>query len=123
MSAWMIGITNRFAAAVVTAPVINYISHFLTHDLYGSCVGRFLAKLPWEDPDAHWANSPLSLVAILGLGLGDLVSGAIFAGIIFARPGLGSLIAHAVSARNYPVVQAGSLVLVVFSSCRTPRRT
>jgi peptide/nickel transport system permease protein len=54
------------------------------------------------------------LVAILGLGLGDMISGAIFAEIIFARPGLGSLISHAVSARNYPVVQAGSLVVVVF---------
>jgi dipeptidyl aminopeptidase/acylaminoacyl peptidase len=63
MSAWIIGKTNRFAAAVVTAPVINYISHFLTHDLYASYVGRYFAKLPWEDPEGHWARSPLSLVA------------------------------------------------------------
>lgn len=54
------------------------------------------------------------LVAILGLGLGDMISGAIFAEIIFARPGIGSLLSHAVSARNYPVVQAGSLLVVVF---------
>jgi dipeptidyl aminopeptidase/acylaminoacyl peptidase len=63
MSAWMIGKTDRFAAAIVTAPVINYVSHFLTHDLYSSYVGRYFAKLPWEDLDAHWARSPLSQVA------------------------------------------------------------
>ena len=63
MSAWMIGKTNRFAGAVVNAPVVNYISHFLTHDLYSSYVGRYFAKLPWEDFAGHWARSPLSLVA------------------------------------------------------------
>ena len=63
MSAWIIGRTHRFAAAVVTAPVINYVSHFLTHDLYSSYVGRYFAKLPWEDLVGHWARSPLSQVA------------------------------------------------------------
>lgn len=62
LSAWIIGKSDRFAGAVVTAPVINYISHFLTHDLHSSYVGRYFAKLPWEDFAGHWARSPLSLV-------------------------------------------------------------
>lgn len=62
LSAWIIGKSDRFAGAVVTAPVINYISHFLTHDLYSSYVGRYFAKLPWEDFAGHRARSPLSLV-------------------------------------------------------------
>ena len=56
----------------------------------------------------------IPLVAILGIGLGDLISAAIFAEIIFSRPGLGNLIYKAASARNYPIVQAGTVVVVLF---------
>ena len=57
-------------------------------------------------------NAAVPTVAVLGLGIGRLLGGAIFAEIIFARPGLGSLVYAAISARNYPVVQAGVLVVV-----------
>ncbi len=53
------------------------------------------------------------LVSILGLGMGDLIGSAVFAELIFARPGLGSLIFNSIAARNYPVVQACVLVVVV----------
>ncbi|WP_189043503.1 ABC transporter permease [Aliidongia dinghuensis] len=51
-------------------------------------------------------------VAILGLGVGRLLGGAIFAEIVFARPGLGTLVYDAINLRNYPVVQAAVLVVV-----------
>ncbi|NUA99110.1 ABC transporter permease subunit [Azospirillum melinis] len=51
-------------------------------------------------------------VAILGLGVGRLLGGAIFAEIVFARPGIGTLVYDAISSRNYPVVQACVLVVV-----------
>lgn len=51
-------------------------------------------------------------VAILGLGVGRLLGGAIFAEIIFARPGIGSLVYDAINVRNYPVVQGSVLVVV-----------
>jgi peptide/nickel transport system permease protein len=51
-------------------------------------------------------------VAILGLGIGRLLGGAIFVEIIFARPGIGTLVYDAISIRNYPVVQASVLVVV-----------
>ena len=41
------------------------------------------------------------------------MGGAVFAEIIFARPGLGSLIFQAIEARNYPVVQAGAFTAVL----------
>lgn len=53
------------------------------------------------------------LVAILGIGLGDLISASVFAELIFARPGIGSLIFNAIAVRNYPVVQAAVLVIVL----------
>jgi len=51
-------------------------------------------------------------VAVLGLGVGRLLGGAIFAEIVFARPGIGTLVYDAIASRNYPVVQACVLVVV-----------
>ncbi len=48
-------------------------------------------------------------VAILGVGIGELMGGAVFVEIIFNRPGLGSLIFDAIGNRNYPIVQGGIL--------------
>ena len=47
-------------------------------------------------------NAAIPTVAVLGLGIGRLLGGAIFAEIIFARPGIGTLIYSAINARNYP---------------------
>ncbi len=52
-------------------------------------------------------------VAVLGIGIGNLMGGAVFVEIIFSRPGMGSLIYSAISTRNYPVVRAGVLVVAV----------
>lgn len=51
-------------------------------------------------------------VAILGVGIGELMGGAVFVEIIFNRPGLGSLIFDAIRNRNYPIVQGGVLIVV-----------
>jgi peptide/nickel transport system permease protein len=55
----------------------------------------------------------IPLVAVLGLGIGRLLGGAIFTEIVFARPGLGTLIFDAIGTRDYPVVQGAVLVAVV----------
>jgi peptide/nickel transport system permease protein len=52
-------------------------------------------------------------LAVLGMGVGELLGGAVFAEVIFNRPGLGSLIYGAIEDRNYPVVQGGVLVIVI----------
>jgi peptide/nickel transport system permease protein len=45
-----------------------------------------------------------------GMGFGGMISSAVFAEIIFARPGIGKLIFDAVMARNFPIVQGAVLV-------------
>jgi peptide/nickel transport system permease protein len=52
----------------------------------------------------------LPTVTILGVGIGYLISSAVFAEIVFSRPGIGSLIYEAVGQRNYPLVMGGVLV-------------
>ncbi len=62
MTAWIVGKTDRFRAAVSQKPVVNWISKTLTADnWYGYYESRY-EGLPWENPDAYWKFSPLSLV-------------------------------------------------------------
>jgi peptide/nickel transport system permease protein len=53
-------------------------------------------------------------VVVLGVGVGHMISGAVFAEIVFARPGVGRLIFDAVATRNYPVVMGGVMITTVF---------
>lgn len=52
----------------------------------------------------------LPTVALVGISIGSLLSSAVFAEIVFARPGIGKLIYDAVITRNYPVVMGAVLV-------------
>jgi peptide/nickel transport system permease protein len=56
----------------------------------------------------------LPTVTILGLGIGAMLSGALFAEIVFSRPGIGKLLHEAVMTRNYPVVMGSVLVTTTF---------
>ena len=53
-------------------------------------------------------------VAVLGVGIGNMISGAVFAEIVFARPGVGRLIFDALNTRNYPVVMGGVMLTTGF---------
>ncbi|MCF6300127.1 MAG: S9 family peptidase, partial [Proteobacteria bacterium] len=62
LSAWIIGKTQRFKAAVVAKPVINWTSFVLHADSPAYFSKYWFAKKPWEDPESYHARSPLSLV-------------------------------------------------------------
>ncbi len=61
----------------------------------------------------------LPTVALLGIGVGNLLSGAVFAEIIFARPGVGKMVVDAVNTRNYPIVMGGVLVTTLLFALST----
>lgn len=52
----------------------------------------------------------LPVVTVIGVGMGFLLSSAVFAEIVFARPGLGKLVIDSITTRNYPVVMGSVLV-------------
>ncbi len=62
LTAWIVGKTDRFAAAVVAKPVINWTSEMLYSDITVTVPMYWFGTTPWEDPDAYWRRSPLSLV-------------------------------------------------------------
>ncbi len=72
--------------------------------------------LPERTIIVHYALriAVLPTVTILGLGIGAMLSGALFAEIVFSRPGIGKLLHEAVVTRNYPVVMGSVLITTAF---------
>lgn len=58
-------------------------------------------------------NILIPLVTVIGLQLGALFGGAVITESIFAWPGVGRLALQAISARDYPLVQASVLIISI----------
>ena len=61
LTAWVVGKTDRFTAAVVAKPVINWTSFALSADFAPIFSKYWFPALPWDDPMGYWERSPLSL--------------------------------------------------------------
>lgn len=59
-------------------------------------------------------NAVLPVVTSVAMGLGFAVAGQIFIEIVFNYPGVGNTMLKAINARDYPLVQALLLLIVVF---------
>jgi len=62
LTAWIVGRTDRFRAAVSAKPVINWTSFALTADAANFFYKYWFDAPPWEAPQRYWERSPLSLV-------------------------------------------------------------
>src|SRR5215207_215439 len=58
-------------------------------------------------------NSLIPIITAVGLEFGRLLGGAIIVESVFAWPGLGTLMLQSISNRDYVIVQAGLLLLVM----------
>ncbi len=58
-------------------------------------------------------NAAVPVVTLVGLQFGTLLGGAVVTETIFAWPGVGRLAVQSIFVRDYPVVQAGVLVLAL----------
>ena len=61
-TAYLVGLTDRFRAAVAAKPIINWASKVLTGDIYVYQIEHQFPGLPWEEPEHYWERSPISLV-------------------------------------------------------------
>lgn len=62
LTAWIVGHTDRFAAAVSVKPVINWISFVLNADMYSYFSQYWFPAMPWENPEHYLKYSPISYV-------------------------------------------------------------
>ncbi|MBN1223933.1 MAG: S9 family peptidase [Candidatus Aminicenantes bacterium] len=62
LSSWIVGKTNRFAAAVVAKPIINWYSWALTADMYTFFFKYWMPGLPWECPEEYLKISSITYV-------------------------------------------------------------
>jgi dipeptidyl aminopeptidase/acylaminoacyl peptidase len=60
LTAWIVGKTQRFKAAVTQRPVINWTSWLLTADMGPYGARYWFKQLPWEDQETYWKHSPLA---------------------------------------------------------------
>lgn len=60
LTAWVVGHTDRFAAASANCPVVNWLSFVGTTDGVGWY--RNFERFPWDDPSEHLRRSPLMYV-------------------------------------------------------------
>jgi len=59
-------------------------------------------------------NALIPVVTVIGLQLGALLSGAVLTETVFGRVGVGRYVLNAITARDYPVVQATVIVVGLF---------
>lgn len=62
LSSWTVGKTDRFRAAVVQKPVINWYSFVLTSDFYPTFTKYWFPGDPWNNMQHYMDRSPISLV-------------------------------------------------------------
>jgi len=76
LTSWVVGHTDRFAAASANCPVTNWLSFVGTTD--GATWYKNFKEYPWDDPSEHLRRSPLMYVGnvttptMLMTGEGDL---------------------------------------------------
>lgn len=58
-------------------------------------------------------NAAIPIVTVVGIQVGVLLGGAIVIESLFAMPGIGRMLVTAINQRNYPVIQAGVLVVAL----------
>ena len=62
LTAWIVGQTDRFAAAASIKPVINWMTMALASDIAALVKRHWIRADPWSDPDAYLSRSPITLI-------------------------------------------------------------
>ena len=61
-----------------------------------------------------FSNAQLPLVTVIGLSLGSLLGGAVLTETVFNLSGVGRILYDAITARDYGIVQAFTVVIAIF---------
>lgn len=68
----------------------------------------------WQVSSRHvLPNSVLPVITYVGISLGQLMGGAVVTETLFSIPGIGSLFVDSILARDYPVMMAIGMIIIV----------
>lgn len=99
-------------AAVIMRQMRSSMLESLQADYIRTARAKGLSE--WSVVGGHaLRNSLITVVTVIGLQLGGLISGAVVTEQIFVIPGFGKLIVSAVFQRDFPVIQGAVLVAAV----------
>lgn len=103
-------------AVGISAKLVRYLRasmlHALAHEYTRTARGKGLRER-WVVLRHVLPNALIPVVTVVGLQLGDLLSGAIIVESIFAWPGVGRLTVQAIGWRDYALLQADVLLIVL----------
>jgi peptide/nickel transport system permease protein len=98
--------------AIIARMTRSSILDVLGHDYIRTARAKGL-KMPKVVFRHALRNAMLPVITIIGLSLGGLLSGAVLTETVFNLPGVGRTLYEAITARDYTVVQAFTLVIAV----------
>jgi peptide/nickel transport system permease protein len=97
-------------ASFITARQTRLVQAYALEEL-GQGYVRTMRSLGYRDRRIRYRhilrNVSVPLLSLVGIELGQFIAGAVVTESVFAWPGLGRLMVEAVTARDYPVIQAG----------------
>lgn len=101
-------------ASFMTARQIRLVQAYATEEL-GRGYVRTARSLGYSNLRTRYRhvlrNVLVPLVSLLGIEFGLFIGGAVVTEAVFAWPGIGGLMVTAVTARDYPLIQAGVFVI------------
>lgn len=97
---WVGYVSRLVRAAMIEAMGEDYVR---TLRAYGVAETRIVYRYALK-------QALLAILSVIAIGFGGLLTGSVFAEIVFTRPGLGKMTYDAVMSRNYPLVMGTVLV-------------
>jgi peptide/nickel transport system permease protein len=106
-----------FATATVSTAVIARLSRNTVIDILQKDYVRYFESFGISSGKIHFRhvirNSLPPIINISGLQVGYLMGGALFSEIVFNWPGIGQQLYLAINQNDYPVLQAGILLIAI----------
>lgn len=95
-----------YLARMVRASLLEVMgeNHIRTARAYGLTEWRIVSRYALR-------IAILPTISLIAVGLGGILSSAVFVEAVFSRPGIGKLVTDAAASRNYPVVMGAVLVM------------
>jgi len=121
-----VGIADRMEHLVLPALTLGLVMAAFTSRLTRSALLEVLRRdyirtARAKGVDERWViykhalrNALIPVVTGFGIYILTMLSGSIAIELIFARPGVGSVLINGINSRDYPMVQAGLLVFALF---------